>query len=236
MRADKLRRLENILRQIAGIRDVIILYDEAKSSDFSRRRLQTAAITLWSEEGESISQVHAVTTTKIVCKAFAGMEESNVLVVDGGSGMILQSSSASKEIATPLTYQLELEALRRQIELESRKLLTKFGETQVTVRMDLERRTVLPLQVSKEPVPNEERNKESSVVANGTGSISTKSKNDDELPESRPKPKVVMIKRLMGIEVSIPKNAVNQHIQQSMGNRPGDYGRTVLARSCCHPE
>ncbi|MEC9092959.1 MAG: hypothetical protein VX438_09660, partial [Planctomycetota bacterium] len=91
----KLNTLKSILVQISGIRDAIIVYDKIKATSFKRQMIHSAVVTLWAKEGHVIEQLHAATARQIVKGSFAGMNEDDVLVVDGDTGLTFSSKEES---------------------------------------------------------------------------------------------------------------------------------------------
>ena len=215
-KSQKLKNLENILTRISGIREAIIVHDETKVPGFSRKTNHSALVTLWAKEGQVISQLHASTARRMVKQSFADMEENDVLVVDGDTGLTFSRDQKSTTDEQIVESQVDLETTKQEFEIQCKKLISQFGESEVKVRMDLEKRILtLPAQPTSPPANPTQADK-SEVVANGKGEIN---KGVVNTPSTAPLPrqKTVLIKRLFGIDVSIDKKVVSDYIRQNLG-------------------
>lgn len=216
----KLATLKSILGRLSGIRDSIIVYDQVKASTFKRKLIHSAVVTLWAKEGHVIEQLHAATARRIVKSAFAGMEESEVLVVDGDTGMTFSSVDESTSDRLMVKNQLDLEATRQEFAKQCKKLISEYGAAEVKVKMTLEeRRNPLPPkpQINVE-LHADSQHEEDEVVANGNGQIGTVSQKKVQTP-AQPEFENVLIKRLLGIQVSIEKSAIEDYLRKHLGLR-----------------
>lgn len=213
----KIEQLQDILKRISGIRDAAVVHHEKKTGDFSRAEMQTGSITLWAEEGKVIGRLQATTARRILCSAFAGLDEAEVPVVDGDTGMTFTHDADQDHSQPNAIHQLDLDSTRHQIEVQTRKLLTKFGQPELEVLMKLETRVLEP---RPEPpkIPPRQNDLESiaEVVPNGVGRIQPASPPDPPEPRES-EPEVVHVKILERIKVSFPPASIEKYVRERLG-------------------
>ena len=214
----KLHQIEGIISGLEGLRDAVIFHDQARPENFSRRNIHTANITLWAQQGHLVGPLQAASARQILSSSIVGLRESDILVVDGDTGVTFPYREDSANDRFETESQRDLEATRRQIESQTRKLVSRFGDSDIVVRMDLEKRAIRIMPDPRANAKNIDRTKqESKVVPNGTGSIKTRNsvKTKQNVPEVQTR--TIVIKRLLGIDVLLKRESVTRHIRQQHG-------------------
>ena len=76
-----------MIREIKGISDVMVEYDETRSSGFPRRTDRTAAVSVRPDGQRMLEGYEVETIRSMVQRAVAGMEPTDIVVIDGNSGI-----------------------------------------------------------------------------------------------------------------------------------------------------
>ncbi|MEE2641517.1 MAG: hypothetical protein VX768_12890, partial [Planctomycetota bacterium] len=229
----KITLLEQILQRNSGIREAIIVHDQAKGATFQRKEVHTALVTLWATEGNVIENLQATTARQVVVNAFAGMQEEDVTVVDGDTGMSFHPRDNSRMDQLIAKNQLDLETARQQYTNQFRRLLYEFGSCEIDVRMNLEKRSHVVQRIPQEGGADEKADlPQVEVVANGKGKIRPKGAPAAGIEKRTPEFATVLIKRLIGIEVTLQQGDVEDYLKKQMGLKTGtseeQYSRGVV--------
>ena len=135
--AGKLKDLANNIKQISNlIYDAHITYDE-KREGFSSERKQTATVAIKTVGGKrlAMSQQHAI--IQYVAKAFAGLKESDVALLDLTESHTTMISNDPNSVAQARYYQVK----REQEELfrdRAERLLMDYGDVRVDVNVEID--------------------------------------------------------------------------------------------------
>ncbi|MEC9094469.1 MAG: hypothetical protein VX438_17300, partial [Planctomycetota bacterium] len=113
--------------------------------------------------------------------------------------------------------QIDLESTRQELANQCKKLISEFGKTEVSVKMSLEKRSqiVPPKGQADDSQAKVATGSLAEVVANGKGKISVPLAAASSATAAEVQ--TVLIKRLLGIEVSIQKNVVDEYLKKHMG-------------------
>ncbi len=181
---EKLERLRSILKRMQGIRDAIIVYDQAKGRSFQRDSVHSSVVTLWASENNLIQKSHAVTAKQLVLYAFAGLKKETVLVIDGDSGKIFAALDEIPGDPSDGIHSRDI-AIARQAYIEKCELLLQeFGTSQIQIQLfsghpssDEQTDKEIPLEVpatntfAKRKPSSNLPNEKIEAVPNGTGKI-----------------------------------------------------------------
>jgi flagellar biosynthesis/type III secretory pathway M-ring protein FliF/YscJ len=127
-----------MIREVQGIADVMVEYDETRSESFPRTIYRTAAVTVRAEKSRPLEDHEIATVLATVQRAVAGMTPENIVVIDGNSGIahdwqsVQNGPRSSKDLASAkLHFEHDLKA-----KIES--LLSQYAGAEVSVQMECE--------------------------------------------------------------------------------------------------
>ena len=236
-REEKLEKIRSILTDFSEVRTATIVYDNEVRSTFDRKKIHSAVVTLWPLEDKQIDVELAKTVQQIVQKSFAGMSDSDVLVVDGSCGKTYSQSTSSLD--QDAQAEIELSEIKRRIVAVCRGVVAEFGNSQISI--DLipaktnsnapARETNEKNQPTESALPKKLRNEVKEVVLNGTGKIQAASSTKQQM-ESKPANKEQVHEfaaQLLGIEVEVKDEVVNKYIRERIGIR-GEITSEQFAR------
>lgn len=135
--AGKLKDLANNIKQISNlIYDAHVTYDE-KREGFSSERKQTATVAIKTVGGKRLSmpQQHAI--IKYVSKAFAGLKESDVALLDLTESQTTVISNDPNSIAQARYYQVKRER-EEELRVRAERLLMDYGDVRVDVNVEID--------------------------------------------------------------------------------------------------
>ncbi len=89
------KELSNILRNMSGIQDAVVVYDDIEGHGLTRKRIVTASIQIWPNPNNDLEETRVEIIRDLVAGSIAGLSPENITVTDmeanrgfpgGGSG------------------------------------------------------------------------------------------------------------------------------------------------------
>ena len=125
-----------MIREIQGIADVMVEYDETRTESFPRTVYRTAAVTV-RPDGDQHLQTHEIETVlSTVQRAVAGLEVEDIVVIDGNSGIAHDWNSLQQQ---PIEVQ-DHDAIKAQYEAEWKskieEALVNYPEADIAVDIE----------------------------------------------------------------------------------------------------
>ena len=86
-KAKKQQKICAMIREIEGVEDVLVEYDESRSEGFPKTTHRTAAVTVRSRNGRHLENFEIDTIRATVRRAVAGLNPEEIVVIDGNSAI-----------------------------------------------------------------------------------------------------------------------------------------------------
>lgn len=89
------KELSNILRNMSGIQDAVVVYDDIEGHGLTRKRIVTASVQIWPNSNNDLEETRVEMIRDLVAGSIAGLSPENITVTDmeanrgfpgGGSG------------------------------------------------------------------------------------------------------------------------------------------------------
>ena len=89
------KELSNILRNMSGIQDAVVVYDDIEGHGLTRKRIVTASVQIWPNPNNDLEETRVEIIRDLVASSIAGLSPENITVTDmeanrgfpgGGSG------------------------------------------------------------------------------------------------------------------------------------------------------
>ena len=89
------KELSNILRNMSGIQDAVVVYDDIEGHGLTRKRIVTASVQIWPNSNNDLEETRVEMIRDLVAGSIAGLNPENITVTDmeanrgfpgGGSG------------------------------------------------------------------------------------------------------------------------------------------------------
>ena len=140
------KELSNILRNMSGIQDAVVVYDDIEGHGLTRKRIVTASVQIWPNSNNDLEETRVEMIRDLVAGSIAGLSPENITVTDmeanrgfpgGGSG---GPAAALRSPYAVLKRHYESEWVRK-----IRKALDMVPGVVVEVNVELNSDTQIPI-------------------------------------------------------------------------------------------